>query len=88
MIRVMAGVARVSVLSNPIGAEGAAALVDVYEKNPQLLTLLGIEEGVTEINFSEKKVDVGQCMVLAAELRAGRVTAGVNALLLRPVTHL
>jgi hypothetical protein len=73
--RAGAAVARVSILSNPIGAEGATALIDVYEKNPKLLTLLGIEEGVTEVNFMKKKVDVGQCMVLAAELRAGRVTA-------------
>jgi hypothetical protein len=59
-IKLMAVVARISVLSNPIGVEGAAALIEVYEKNPQIRTLLGIEEGVTDVNFSEKNVDVGQ----------------------------
>ena len=54
---VTASIARISVLSNPIGVEGATALIDVYERNENLRTLLGIEEGVTELNLAKKRVD-------------------------------
>eukprot|EP01047_Picozoa_sp_COSAG01_P045450 COSAG01_NODE_4186_length_5260_cov_5.388684_3_plen_1312_part_00 len=67
--------ARVSVLSNPIGTDGADALIQVFEQNTKLRTLLGIEEGVNELNLSEKNVDPGQAKILAAELKASRATA-------------
>eukprot|EP01047_Picozoa_sp_COSAG01_P011914 COSAG01_NODE_527_length_15894_cov_55.365622_1_plen_476_part_10 len=62
----------VSVLSNPIGTDGADALIQVFEQNTKLRTLLGIEEGVNELNLSEKNVDPGQAKILAAELKASR----------------
>ena len=68
----MASIARISVLSNPIGVEGATALIDVYERNENLRTLLGIEEGVTELNLAKKQVDPRQAMGLAKELQTGR----------------
>ena len=52
-----AALARVSVLSNPIGIDGADALIEVFEQNTNLRTLLGIEEGITEVNLSKKNVD-------------------------------
>eukprot|EP01047_Picozoa_sp_COSAG01_P050995 COSAG01_NODE_5210_length_4407_cov_569.201021_1_plen_1354_part_01 len=82
-IKAMAVLARVSVLSNPIGADGADALIEVFEQNTKLRTLLGIEEGVTELNLSEKSVDPGQAKILAAELkacRAGAVITSINCL--------
>ena len=74
-----ASIARISVLSNPIGVEGATALIDVYERNENLRTLLGIEEGATELNLAKKQVDPGQAMVLAKELQTGRVTTSIKA---------
>ena len=71
-------IARISVLSNPIGVEGATALIDVYERNENLRTLLGIEEGVTELNLAKKQVDPGQAMVLAKEFQTGRATASLT----------
>ena len=79
-IRTIPSIARISVLSNPIGVEGATALIDVYERNENLRTLLGIEEGVTELNLAEKQVDPGQAMVLAKELQTGRATASLACL--------
>eukprot|EP01047_Picozoa_sp_COSAG01_P042757 COSAG01_NODE_3752_length_5730_cov_10.372580_1_plen_1826_part_01 len=74
----MAALARVSVLSNPIGADGADALIEVFEHNTNIRTLLGIEEGVTELNLSKKNVDSGQAKILAAELKASRAVAAIN----------
>ena len=45
-------------------------------------TLLGIEEGVTELNLSEKKVDPSQAKILAAELKASRAVAMVKRVVL------
>eukprot|EP01047_Picozoa_sp_COSAG01_P056141 COSAG01_NODE_6332_length_3731_cov_7.563051_1_plen_1055_part_00 len=73
--RFSAVLTRVSVLSNPIGADGADALIEVFNRNTNLRTLLGIEEGVTELNLSKKKVDPGQAKILAAELIASRAVA-------------
>jgi Ran GTPase-activating protein (RanGAP) involved in mRNA processing and transport len=73
-----AALARVSVLSNPIGADGADALIQVFNQNTKLRTLLGIEEGVTELNLSKKNVDPGQAKILAAELKASRAVAAVK----------
>eukprot|EP01047_Picozoa_sp_COSAG01_P023359 COSAG01_NODE_1411_length_10408_cov_6.595402_3_plen_1024_part_00 len=72
--------ARVSVLSNPIGTDGADALIDVFEQNTNVRTLLGIEEGVTELNLSEKNVDPGQAKILATELKASRAAAVLASL--------
>ena len=74
--------ARVSVLSNPIDTDGADALIQVFEQNTKLRTLLGIEEGVNELNLSEKNVDPGQAKILAAELKASRATAVLTKLAL------
>eukprot|EP01047_Picozoa_sp_COSAG01_P022104 COSAG01_NODE_1303_length_10815_cov_14.897938_8_plen_1330_part_00 len=76
--RLSAVLAKVNVLSNPIGADGADALIEVYEKNTNLRTLLGIEEGVTEVNLSQKNVDPGQAKILAAELKASRAAAALT----------
>jgi hypothetical protein len=73
-----AALAKVNVLSNPIGADGVDALIEVYEQNTNLRTLLGIEEGVTELNLSEKNVDPGQAKILAAELNASRAAAAIE----------
>jgi hypothetical protein len=77
-----AALARVSVLSNPIGADGADALIQVFNENAKLRTLLGIEEGVTELNLSKNNVDPGQAKILAAELKASRAVAEVKSLAL------
>jgi Ran GTPase-activating protein (RanGAP) involved in mRNA processing and transport len=69
---------RVNVLSNSIGADGADSLIEVFNQNTNLRTLLGIEEGVTEVNLSEKNVDPGQAKILAAELKASRAMAAVT----------
>eukprot|EP01047_Picozoa_sp_COSAG01_P060496 COSAG01_NODE_7422_length_3214_cov_3.664526_1_plen_835_part_10 len=81
-IKFMAALARVSVLSNPIGADGADALIEVFNQNTKLRTLLGIEEGVTELNLSKKSVDPGQAKILAAELKASRAVAVVKKVVL------
>ena len=69
-------------LSNPIGADGADALIAVFEQNTNLRTLLGIEEGVTELTLSNKKVDPGQAKILAAELKSSRAVAVLASLTL------
>jgi hypothetical protein len=51
-------------------------------QNTKLRTLLGIEEGVTELNLSKKNVDPGQAKILAAELKASRAVAVINSLAL------
>eukprot|EP01047_Picozoa_sp_COSAG01_P104103 COSAG01_NODE_33481_length_563_cov_1.168103_1_plen_104_part_10 len=78
----MAALTRVSVLSNPIGADGADALIEVFNQNTNLRTLLGIEEGVTELNLSNKNVDPGQAKILAAELKASRAVAVMKKVVL------
>eukprot|EP01047_Picozoa_sp_COSAG01_P045753 COSAG01_NODE_4240_length_5212_cov_12.697242_4_plen_594_part_01 len=75
-------IARVNVLSNPIGADGADALIEAFNQNTNLRTLLGIEEGVTEVNLSEKNVDPGQAKILATELKASRAAAAVKKVVL------
>ena len=40
-----------------LGTDGADALIQVFEQNTKLRTLLSIEEGVNELNLSEKNVD-------------------------------
>eukprot|EP01048_Picozoa_sp_COSAG05_P015084 COSAG05_NODE_1776_length_4111_cov_87.186174_2_plen_817_part_00 len=79
-IKLTAALAWVSVLSNPIGIDGADALIEVFEQNTNLRTLLGIEEGITEVNLSKKNVDPGQAKILASEMKAGRAVAAVNSL--------
>eukprot|EP01048_Picozoa_sp_COSAG05_P003941 COSAG05_NODE_195_length_14550_cov_203.233686_2_plen_664_part_00 len=74
----IAALARVSVLSNPIGTDGADALIEVFEQNTNLRTLLGIEEGIAEVNLSKKNVDPGQAKILASEMKAGRAAAAVE----------
>eukprot|EP01047_Picozoa_sp_COSAG01_P057394 COSAG01_NODE_6630_length_3570_cov_14.233938_1_plen_901_part_10 len=76
----LAGLTRVNVLSNPISADGADALLQAFEQNTNLRTLLGIEEGVTELNLSKKNVDPGQAKILAAELKFSRATAALTSL--------
>eukprot|EP01047_Picozoa_sp_COSAG01_P038899 COSAG01_NODE_3183_length_6447_cov_3.930687_1_plen_407_part_00 len=75
-----AALARVSVLSNPIGADGADALIEAFNQNSNLRTLLGIEEGVTELNLCNKEVAPGQAKILAAELQASRAVAALTSL--------
>ena len=67
-------------LSNPIGIDGADALIEVFEQNTNLRTLLGIEEGITEVNLSKKNVDPGQAKILASEMKAGRAAASIASL--------
>ena len=55
-------------------------MIDVYEKNENLRTLLGIEEGFTELNLAKKEVDFSQAMVLAKELQTGRATISLTLL--------
>ena len=65
-----------NVLSNPIGA-GADALVDAFEQNDKVRTLLGIGKGIEALDLRNKDVDPGQVKVLGAELRLGRNAAAL-----------
>ena len=78
----LAAVTWVSVFSNPIG-DGADALIEIFEKNDKIQTLLGLEEGVQILDLSNKQMDPGQAKILAAEIRLRRFTAAVTKVDLR-----
>jgi hypothetical protein len=77
--RAGAAVTWVSVLSNPIG-DGAGALVEAFEQNDRIQTLLGLEEGIEALDLRHRKLDPGQAKLLAAEIRHGRFTATVTSI--------
>eukprot|EP01046_Picozoa_sp_COSAG06_P019128 COSAG06_NODE_1353_length_9753_cov_4.072405_1_plen_2318_part_10 len=66
----------VSVLSNPIG-DGASHLIEAFEQNDKIQTLLGLDQGVN--NF-HGRLESGQVKVLAAEIRHSRVAKQLAAL--------
>ena len=56
-------------LCNNIWEEGAKAILDVVEGKPQLTTLCGIKPEETQRDFSCQKLNVGDAMLLAFDLR-------------------
>ena len=56
-------------LRNPIGKEGAKAILEVAEGKPQLTTLCGIKSEETERDFSRQGLDPADGMLLAFDLR-------------------
>ena len=56
-------------LCNNIFEEGAKAILDVVEGKPQLTTLCGIKSEEIQRDFSCQKLNVGDAMLLAFDLR-------------------
>ncbi|KAK3239740.1 hypothetical protein CYMTET_50350, partial [Cymbomonas tetramitiformis] len=55
-----------------LGAEGAAVLVEAFQKSDTLATLCGLEPGVRQLDMFEQNLGPWGAMLLAAELRMGR----------------
>jgi hypothetical protein len=76
-----AGITSANLLHNPLG-EGVHEIIEVFEQKEQLRTLCGFEEGIKEIDWKDSKKGPTEILLLAADLRACRAIATVNALLL------
>ena len=57
-----------SLLRNKIGEEGANAIVQAVQNNSQLTTLCGIKPGLTEANFKNLGLGVGDAILLVFDL--------------------
>ena len=70
-------------VGNPIGEPGARSLIEVFDANPKLQSLLGVEPGCTSLDISQKNMQPHDCIILAHEMKAGRaiaVVASVNVI--------
>eukprot|EP01047_Picozoa_sp_COSAG01_P037883 COSAG01_NODE_3039_length_6684_cov_8.217464_5_plen_578_part_00 len=70
----------VNVIGNAIGEPGAQTLIEVFDANPKLHSLLGIEPGSTSADLSNKNMQPHDCIILAHEMKASRAAAVVTSL--------
>eukprot|EP01047_Picozoa_sp_COSAG01_P012364 COSAG01_NODE_555_length_15533_cov_35.243310_7_plen_952_part_00 len=74
--------AAVNVIGNAIGEPGARSLIEVFDANPRLQSLLGVKPGSTSADFSKTNMQPHDCIILAHELNASRAAAAVARLIL------
>ena len=60
----------VNVIGNAIGEPGARSLIEVFDANPRLQSLLGVKPGSTSADFSKTNMQPHDCIILAHELKA------------------
>ena len=54
----------------------------MFDANPKLQSLLGVEPGCTSADFSQKNMQPHDCIILAHEMKAGRAIALLKSLVL------
>ena len=67
--------AAVNVIGNAIGEPGARSLMEVFDANPRLQSLLGVKPGSTSADLSKTNMQPHDCIILAHELNASRAAA-------------
>jgi hypothetical protein len=67
----------INILGNNLGMEAAKAIVTEYGRTTTLISLCGLNEELTEVNLSKKRLGTADCMLLAGELNHG---VGVTSL--------
>ena len=82
-----AAVTALNVISNAIEEPGADSLIQVFQSNGHLQTMLGIEDGTTTLDVSgerygTQKLDTGCAKLLATEFSAGRRTRAITKVVL------
>ena len=58
-------------LGNSVG-DSTGAIIQAFEQNEKITTLLGVHEGATQLDLRKKSVDHDLVRLLAAELRVER----------------
>ena len=77
--KILAALTSMNCLNNPLG-EGVHTIIKVFEETPRLRTLCGLEEGVEHIDWSKSDKGPVDVALLAAELKARRAAAAVEAI--------
>jgi hypothetical protein len=73
-----AALAVVNVVGNAIGEPGARTLIEAFDGNSKIQSLLGINPGSTSADFSKTSMQPHDCIILAHELNASRAAAAVK----------
>ena len=60
-------------LNNNLGEEGTNSIVEVAKDKPQLITLCGLKPDHTSADFSNQKLQVGDAILLAFDLKKNSV---------------
>eukprot|EP01043_Picozoa_sp_COSAG02_P028375 COSAG02_NODE_1717_length_11210_cov_6.149401_2_plen_1527_part_00 len=69
---------------NHIGREGARAMIQLFENQQTLRTLLGIREGATQLDLcTTGLIDRGHVMLIVAELKAQRAAHDIKTIHVR-----
>ena len=77
MLHVNSSMNKLNVLSNSIGDEGYEILTKVAEEKG-ILTFVGFDEGQTEADFSNKRLDAIDAKLIARELTTGFVSTSMT----------
>eukprot|EP01047_Picozoa_sp_COSAG01_P066733 COSAG01_NODE_9272_length_2496_cov_4.721736_1_plen_757_part_01 len=83
----MAAVTALNVISNAIGEPGGDLLIDIFQRESRIQTMLGIEDGTTTLDVSGERygtqnLDTGCAKLLATEFSAGRRTRAITKVVL------
>jgi hypothetical protein len=74
---------------NHIGREGARAMMQLFENQKTLRTVLGIEEGATHLDLcTTGLIDRGHVMLILAELKAQRAARDINIIDVRTLNDM
>ena len=79
MLSVSSSMNKLNVLSNSIGDKGYEILTKVAEEKG-ILTLVGLDEGQTEADLSNKRLGSIDAKLIAWELTTGFVSSSLNSL--------
>ena len=79
MLSVSSSMNKLNVLSNSIGDEGYEILTKVAEEKG-IGTLIGLKEGMTELDLSGKRLQPIDAKLIAWELTTGFVSSSMNSL--------
>jgi len=68
----------ISLLKTHLDVEGANSIVEVAKDKPQLITLCGLKPDQTSADFSKQRLEVGDAILLALDLKKNLVLVYLN----------